>query len=585
MKIPQEHESSRLEKTELVVDLETTGLNPHTDFIIGVGINNNFETNLEWAAHFLNGKEIIAHNGSFDLKFLWAAGIRVELGFDTMIAAYLLPDRPESLSLGSLAKHYLGISDDWKSSVNKEDMLSNSLEQIAEYCLKDVEITRQLKVVLEEKLIVNQLYTFFKSICKLRTELTRAEFGGMAVDWNRLNEILVNLKGEVSNINEKLSTEEKELIEKWQALQQQARLSKLKRPERASKKEFEFNWSSPKQVLWALKEIGANTQKWDFKERVFKDSSDSSILEQNKHLGRFIKPLLQLRQNEKTIGMLEGYLEKRNYKTGKLHGNFNITVTSTGRLSSSDPNLQNIDSGPTVRSLFIPSPGKTFVIADLAQIEVRMAAHYSKDPALLDMFKREEDFYGTIAVKVLKTPCKPNEVKTQYPQHRSVAKVIGLSILYGTGAKRLQAAIKNGSGVEYSEEACRKIIKDYFAEFKGLKELQRRVEEVILTKGYITNLFGRKLYIKPEDIYMNGVNYLLQSSASDLMLFRQLEFSNKSSLVALIHDECIRECTPEEAPLVKKEMERILQNVQDINFRIPLKATAIICNNWAEGKG
>lgn len=572
----------------LVVDIETTGLNPHTDRIIGIGINDLYEHELDWAAHLLRGQRITCHNGSFDIKFLWAAGIDVTLEFDTMLAAYVLPVKPDSLSLGSCAEFYLKESADWKQTLKKTSASELDYQTLREYCLKDVEITKRLRVVLERLLIQNNLMDFYKKLIRARNTLSRAEFLGINVDWQRLNELTARLENESNAIKKVLTIEEEALINTWQRKQLHEKASKLK-TEKGKQKVLsgpapEFNWSSPSQVLYALKEIGANTSRYDFKEKTSKESSSSEVLEDNAHLGRFIPGVLQLRSAEKTLGILEGYKELKNANTNKIHANLNLSVTATGRLSSSNPNLQNVDKGPTVRSLFIPSPGKVFVIADLAQIEVRFAAHYSQDEKLLEMFRNGEDFYGKIAVEVLKTPCLPNEVKEKFPEDRAVAKVIGLSILYGTGVKRLQAAIKRGAGRDYSELECRNIISNYFQQFSGLKSLQKRVESVLLSKGYITNMFGRRLYIPPEGIFMNGVNYLLQSSASDLMLFRQLEFNSNSDLIMLIHDECIRETTPELAPLVKAEMETILQQVDDIKFRVPLKADAKICLNWSEGK-
>lgn len=569
----------------LVVDLETTGLNPHTDRIVGAGLNGLWETNPDWIRALVQGKGLTCHNGNFDIKFLWALGAKeAYVEFDTMIAAYLLPNRPESLSLGSCAKFYLGVDDSWKQTFTG-NALDMDRQVLKEYCLKDVEVTTQLRQYLEKALIENGLMPVFERLMKARNLLSQAEFKGITVDWNALETLLEQLKSESEAIKKVLTIEEGALIKEWQDEQIKEKLSKLKRPERAKVSPPDFNWSSPKQILWALKKIGADVNRYDFKEKGFKESSSSEVLENNEQKGRFIKPLLKLRSAEKTLGMLEGYLEAKNTKTGNLHGQFNLTVTSTGRLSSSNPNLQNIDSGPTIRSLFIPSPGKTLVIADLAQIEVRMAAHYSQDPVLINMFKEGLDFYGTIAKEVLQTPCHPNEVKEKFPEDRKVAKVIGLSILYGTGARRLQSAIKSGAGRDYSEEECREIISNYFKKFAGLKILQKRVEKAILEKGHLVNLFGRKLYIAPEDIYMNGVNYLLQSSASDLMLFRQLEMDNtRSTLIALVHDEVLRECKPEDVEFVKTDMERALQRIDDINFRVPLKTEAKVCKNWSEGK-
>ena len=380
--------------------------------------------------------------------------------------------------------------------------------------------------------------------------------------------------------------EERALIIKWQGEQLNEKASKLKtekgRLKALSGPAPEFNWNSPTQVLYALKEIGIEPLRYDFKERIHKESSASEVLEEYTDRGRFIPGLLRLRTAEKQASMLQSYKELENTKTHRLHGSFNITSTATGRLSSSKPNMQNQDRSPAIRSLFVPTPGKVLIIGDLAQIEVRVAAHYSQDPKLMEMFFKEEDFYGKIATEVLGTQCTPNEVKKRFPEDRAVAKVIGLSILYGTGAKRLQSAIKRGAGRDYSEQHCRAIIKDYFKNFEGLKELQKRIERAIIEKGYLTNLFGRKLYIKPEDSFMHGANYLLQSTASDFMLFTQLRLDDtKSDLIALVHDELIRECTPESVDSVITECKQAVEE-SGLSWRVPMKLDIKACNNWGE---
>ena len=166
----------------LTVDIETNSLDPHTGIILGVGIDGHYEPDIEWAVHLLRGKAITAHNGSFDLKFLWAAGSNVTLEFDTMVAAYVLPNRPESLSLGSCAEYYLGESADWKQTLKKTRAEDLDFETLKSYCLKDVEITRRLRIKLEEELHKHGLHEFYTQLIKARVALTRAEYKGMNVN-------------------------------------------------------------------------------------------------------------------------------------------------------------------------------------------------------------------------------------------------------------------------------------------------------------------------------------------------------------------------------------------------------------------
>lgn len=580
----------------VALDLESTGLDFTTDTIRGIGLYDGrgyWYTDLNEAkaaieAYKAKGARFVMHNQKFDTKFMARAGIYVECAFDTLLAARLVRERPHKLNLAALTSFFLGISS-WKNDV---DFMTDDLAALGQYCLVDCEMTYKLHDVLRAKLEEEDQLKFFEQLLMPASRMmSDVEYGGMCLDWARLARLKGTLRGEADLLLAQLSAMEAPALAMWVEQEIQRKSAKCKdvaaAVARNRKKPPTFNWASPVQVLWLLKHHGANCNVWNpaKKERV--DSSNDEALEQNPHI-QFCAILRDLREREKLIGALEGYEEIKSKSTGRIHCSFNLHVTETGRLSSSAPNLQNVDRGPRVRSLFVASPGHQLLVADLAQIEVRVAAHYSRDPKLIEMFTKGEDVYGTIATELLGADCLPNEVKARYPKLRAVAKVIGLSILYGVGAKRLRDGISRATGIEYSYQESAGIIRDYFERFEGLKELRMRVDRKLTKDGFLTGLFGRRLYVGADDIYMHGVNYLLQNSASDLMLFRQLEIEAAAKeqgldqrLVSLVHDELIREVVPHHAEALKAIVKNVMERTSDLEFRTPLKVDLAIGPNWA----
>jgi DNA polymerase-1 len=331
--------------------------------------------------------------------------------------------------------------------------------------------------------------------------------------------------------------------------------------------------------LWLLKHLGLETINPVTK----KESADATVLTLSKGKNPIIDQLLVLRKLKKKAKSIEGYIEDVK-RDGKIHCNFNCSNVRTGRLSSSGPNLQQVDRGTDIRELFIADEGSSLVIGDMAQIEVRMAAHYSKDATLMAMFEREEDFYGTIAVEVLNSAFLPNEVKEKDPVKRKVAKVIGLSILYGVGPNKLKNFIKEQGGVDFSHTEIRQIINKYFERFSGLKQLQMGVHRKCETTGTLLNLYKRTIDISKADIFMKGVNSLLQSSASDLLLFKQLEVEEKApwaKLLLVVHDEFVIQCPKGREEELIGIIRPIMENVVDIGFRVPLKTDISYGKDWS----
>jgi len=551
-----------------LLDLETTGLSFKKDRILGVGTDTGFHTNLDEVKKELQeNNELVGQNIKFDIKFLRAQGIECKAGFDTMLAASLLPDRPEKLDLETLALHYIPHQEKWKHTVNRKKLEDSDTKSLAEYCLTDVKVTKELADRVFDRLDKHNLLGFYMSLLNpAYNMLIDMEERGMRIDVNRLPHMIQSFDLQLSEITERIH----KIIPG-------------------------VNVASPKQLQPALNSLGLFPSTYVKKYGDHRPSTSYDALE-----ALLPNPLIEDILMFRSITKLKGYIKSwsEEHVNGYLHPSFNMASTRTGRLSCSDPNLQQVPRDKRIRSLFIPSEGYTFIIADYAQIEPRIAAHYSQDEALLDVFNKGQDLYGTIARDILGVTCEPNEVKIKHPELRAVAKEVALSILYGIGPRKLRESIKIGSGIVYSEDQCAQFIRTYFEKYQGLKGLRDHVEHMIRMRdnvvfkdgrayaGTIRNHFGRKNLIVIEDAYLTGVNTLIQSSASDAMLFGACklyaELKEKgidARPVALVHDEIILECKPEYVNIVKELMNEILTNQ---GFTVPLKLDIAVGNSWAE---
>jgi DNA polymerase I len=539
-------------------DIETSGLKFYEHRILGVGFNDTY------SIKNVPSGPCVAHNGKFETKFFKQNNIPFQWEFDTFLAPSVLLDRPESLKLDSVAHYYLGV-ESWKDETSKlmkkknweeiHDSSSEVQSKLAERNILDLKATKDLTPILLKKLKEEGMESFFfDRLMPSARMMAEAEFLGVRID---LPKVSKKLEETLSTIQ----TLEKEL-HAWIGAT--------------------INLNSPIQLMKELKGKGYNLWYYDFKTRGMKEGTGSDVLEgllPNPN----IQKLLDYRGAVKLKGYLQGWLEE--HHEGRLHCSFNLANTRTGRLSASDPNLQQIPRESDIRSLFIPSEGKKFVILDAAQVEPRFAAHFSLDKALLEGFINAEDFYGSIAVKVLGAPCKPNEVKKLYPDLRKVAKEVGLSILYGIGAGKLISIIKKKAGIVYTTQQGRKIIRDYFEAYPGLLEFREYIMAQIEGGEILRTPFGRQFRIDKDKAFSTGINTIIQSTASDYCMFSQLEVNKRleklgieAPLILLVHDEAVREAKPEEAHLVGKIMEEVMTEPQ---FKCPLKVEWAVADNWA----
>lgn len=542
------------------VDIETTGLSFKKERILGIGIKDTYYQN--------NSTHPVcyatAHNGRFEYKFLRENGITFDWQFDTLLASSILIDRPQDLDLASVAQHYLGM-ESWKSDTDKLFKKKNwvqlleadeKLQQaLAARNVYDLKATTELTEVLQHRLEKEGMTKFFfNKLMPAARILADVEYRGIRINVEATKQQLTQIEEQIGQLTTRLTS--------WLGA---------------------INFNSHIQLKKVLRDKGYDLFIWDFKKKKMVESSGTESLERLLPNDN-IQILIDYKAAIKLKGFLQGWVDDQ--IAGYIYPSYNIANTRTGRLSCSQPNLQQVPRVKSIRSLFIPSPGKVYVIGDYAQIEVRVAAHYTQDEALTQIFKDGIDFYGSIAINVLGVKCHPNDVKKLYPNERRVAKEIGLSILYGIGAAKLSSQIRKKAGVIISKEKCAQIIKDYFIAYPRLLQFRNYVINKIENGEILRTKYGRQYKIDPSKAFSTGVNTLVQGTATDACLFSQIEIEAELSrlgivapMIGIIHDEIIRECEPKDAQVVGEVMERIMCNQ---GFDCPLKFEWAIGNSWGD---
>lgn len=353
----------------------------------------------------------------------------------------------------------------------------------------------------------------------------------------------------------------------------------------------EFNIRSAQQIGEILfKKLGLAAAK---STRGGQASTSQAVLEKLSGKHPVVDALLEYRKLEK---MRSTYLEPLPRLAGpdnRIHTTFNQTATATGRLSSSNPNLQNIpvrgDLGRRMRTCFTAGPGMKLISADYSQVELRVLAHYSQDPTLIDAFRNGEDIHTRTAA--LLHDVDPSQIG---PDERRKAKTINFGLIYGMGARKLGQDL----GIPMSE--AKMFIERYFARFAHIKEFFDSVEKEARKNGYVTTISGRRRPL-PDMLSQSGqaralaerqaVNTLIQGSAADLIKLAMLAVHNdaalrrmKARLLLQIHDELIVEAPEEHAEEAAARLARLMTDTSawGMELRVPLVADAGIGRNWGE---
>ena len=487
--------------------------------------------------------------------------------FDISVGAYIINPLKNSYDVSTIAMEFLSLSIEedkevFGSGKSQKTIIQLDEEVIKKYLGKLIPAMSALKVFEEKKIKEDGQWELFTEIeLPLIRVLANMEIKGFLIDKNRLSDFNEDLKARISVLEEEIY-----------ALAGES-----------------FNINSPKQLgVILFEKLGLKAPK----KTKTGYSTNAEVLEKLSGSHEIVKKILDYRQISKlksTYG--DGLLNVADEETGRVYSKFNQTVTVTGRISSSEPNLQNIpvrtELGSQIRKMFIAKEGCVLVDADYSQIELRVLAHISGDGALTDAFKNGIDVHSLTASGVFGV-----DIKDVTPEMRNHAKTINFGIVYGMGdyslAKDLEIGVKE----------ARDYINSYFDKYKGVAEFMQSIIESAKKDGYVETLFARRRRI-PE---VNSSNFMLRSSgermarntpiqgsAADIIKIamvnvdRELRKRNlKSSLILQVHDELIIEADKEELAEVKEILKTCMENAAKLS--VPLDADAKSGYSWYDAK-
>ena len=492
--------------------------------------------------------------------------------YDAKIAGYILNPTDNKLKLDDLIEQYLGLNVQDYTGKQQEEQITlfeeNNKEENKENDIKQKQISfyayaiSKLEEIMIEKLKEINALDLFKNIdIPTITVLADMQWNGMYANIDELN---------------KFGNELKEKIEE-----------RIKNIHKLAGEEFNVN--STKQ----LGEILFEKMKLPvIKKTKSGYSTDVDVLEKLRGEDPIIEEILGYRQLAKLNSTyIEGLRPYINPKTHRIHSFFHQTITATGRISSTEPNLQNIPTrfelGKRIRKIFEPEKGNVYIDADYSQIELRVLAHISGDKHMIQAFENNEDIHKQAASKVFKTP-----IDQVTKEQRSDAKAVNFGIVYGISDFGL------GEQLGISRKIAKKYIDEYLAEYSGIKEFMENITEEAKEKGYVETLFHRRRYI-PE---LKSKNYMvrqfgsraamntpIQGTAADIMkiaminVYKELKKRNlKSKIVLQVHDEMMIEVPEKEIEEVKNILQECMQNATKL--KVPLIAEVSIANNWYDCK-
>jgi len=576
---------SELHKIKTICfDTETTGLDVLQSEIVGLAIAIRdsqawyiaFSTELNAINTLYKFKQLfdnkyilkVGHNLKFDIQILRKYGISVEQPyFDTMIAHYLLyPEGKHKLdSVTESLLNYKMIPIEeliGKKGPNQLNMKDIEVNRVKDYACEDADLTFRLYKKLVPELKSNNLLELAENIeLPLIEVLTDMELAGFNLDVGNMNDYEKQLEKEIGKV-------EKEIYDKAGE---------------------EFNIASPKQlgiVLFEKLKISSNARMTKTKQY----STSEETLQQIKNSHPIINVILDYRSLTKLYSTYVKTLPKLIDKdTHRIHTSFNQTITVTGRLSSVNPNLQNIpireERGREIRKAFIPASDEYILLsADYSQIELRLMAHMSGDQNMIEAFTSGTDIHRSTAAKIFKVD--PFEVTREM---RSSAKTANFGIIYGISAFGLSQRLN------ISRTDAKALIDNYFNSFPKVKEYMDRSIENAKSAGYVTTLFGRRRYLP--DIHSansvvrgvaerNAINTPIQGTAADIIkiamisIHRQLKNKYKTMMILQVHDELVFDVYKPELEQVKKLVKYEMENV--VKLKVPLEVEIGTGKNWLE---
>lgn len=512
---------------------------------------------------YLENKKIAGQNLKYDYIVLRRKGIKLKnIVFDTMLAAHLLSPTGELYNLRSLSIRYLGERKKaYKEVVGKGEIISGvSIEEVTQYTCEDVDFALRLKNVLERELEKKGLKKLFEEVeMPLLTVLAEMEIRGVKVEVEALRKLQGKVEAEIEEVSREIFRVTGEV----------------------------FNLSSPKQVSHILfDKLGLPRGK----RTKTGYSTSQSILENLAGTHEVIDYLLKVRGLQKVLqGFILPLLESVNPSTGRIHTSFRQAATSTGRLSSSNPNLQNIPIrgkwGKELRKCFVAEEGYQILSADYSQIELRVIAHLSGDEKLKESFLKGEDIHTSTACQIFSV--SESEVTSEM---RRKAKAVNFGIIYGISAYGLSRQIQS------SVEEAGRIIKNYFQLHPAVKEYIDSTLKSCREKGYVSTLLGRRRYIPRisfenrvlrEQAEREAINTPVQGSAAEIIKIAMINLHQElikrksgAFLILQVHDEVLLEVPEEEKEEIFLLVKEIMENAYPLS--VPLTVEANFGRSWWE---
>ena len=577
----------KMMKQEIVAfDTETEGLNALETDIVGISfswqkgigyylpIKNNksaHEKSFEILRPFFESTEIIkvGHNIKFDIQVLHKYNVKVSSSiYDTMVAHYLInPDMRHNLD--TLSESYLNYSPIsiesliGKKGKNQISMRDVSIDKITDYASEDADITLQLKSVFDKEIKVNNLGKIFYDIeIPMINVLSEMETEGIKIDTSYL---------------EKLDKEFEEDLEK------------LKK-EIFKKSGEEFNLNSPKQ----LGEILFDKLKLVSKPKKTKTgqySTSEEVLSSLANDHKIIEDILEWRSLDKLQNTYVKSLPNEvSSLTNRVHSSFNQTVTTTGRLSSNNPNLQNIPirtaNGQKIRRAFIPR-GIDYILmaADYSQIELRVIASMSNEKNMIDAFVNNQDIHTMTASKIYNVD--PENVTRE---QRGNAKTVNFGIIYGVSAFGLSQQ------TDLNRSESKVMIDNYFLNYPGLKKYMSDQIDFARNNGYVETIMGRRRYLQNinsqnnmlrSSSERNAINAPIQGSAADIIKIAMININSelkkqslKSKMLLQVHDELVFDVYKSEKDQIQDIVKTTMESA--VKLKVPLKIDLEFGKNWLE---
>ncbi len=510
----------------------------------------------------------IGQNLKYDLEVLRNYGVELRgKMWDTMIAHYLIqPELHHNMDyMAEVYLHYQTIHIDeliGPKGKSQRSMRDLSPTEVYEYACEDADITLQLKNKLEPELKRLECEDLFYNIeMPLMPVLAEMEMNGVCLDTESLAETSKQFTARMNEIEQRI----------YELAGEQ------------------FNIASPKQVgeiLFDKLKIVEKAKKTKTGQYV----TSEEVLQQLKNKHEIVADILEHRGLKKLIGTYIDALPKLiNPRTGHIHTSFNQTITATGRLSSSDPNLQNIpirgEDGKEIRKAFIPEPGCLFFSADYSQIELRVMAHLSQDPQMIEVFREGKDLHAATAANIYKKPI--DEVTRD---ERTKSKRANFGIIYGITVFGLAERL------DIPRDEAKMLIDGYFQTFPQVHDYMEKSKEVARQQGYVTTLFGRRRYLPDINsanatvrgfAERNAINAPIQGTAADIIkvamihIFNRFKAENiRSKMILQVHDELNFSVYPEEKEQVEHIVLEEMQNA--FHMAVPLVADSGFGENWLE---